>query len=186
MLDAKNGKGNEVFAFVPKEMIELQNQGFLLDGGADTGGKNKLYYGIDGEWTAHTVYVSDPNGKLTVDGGSRIVQNDAGEDETINLKGKQWVYGGLRMGGRSYYSLDLTDMSSPKVKFHIDPNNKQVHYLDGSTTESKTIDELKYMGQSWSKPTLAYVNWFGKRKLVMIVGGGYDAGSTPGLSLIHI
>ena len=36
------------------------------------------------------------------------------------------------------------------------------------------------MGQSWSKPTLAYVNWFGTRKLVMIVGGGYDAG-TPGL-----
>lgn len=181
VLDAKNGKGNEVFAFIPKEMIELQNQGFLLNGGADTGGKNKLYYGIDGEWTAHTVYVSDTNGRLTVDGGSRIIQNDAGEDETINLKGKQWVYGGLRMGGRSYYSLDLTDMSSPKVKFHIDPNNKQVHYLDGSTTESKTIDELKYMGQSWSKPTLAYVNWFGKRKLVMIVGGGYDAGSTPGL-----
>ena len=181
VLDAKNGKGNEVFAFIPKEMIELQNQGFLLNGGADTGGKNKLYYGIDGEWTAHTVYVSDSNGKLTVDGGSRTIQNDAGEDETINLKGKQWVYGGLRMGGRSYYSLDLTDMSSPKVKFHIDPNNKQVHYLDGSVTQSKTIDELKYMGQSWSKPTLAYVNWFGTRKLVMIVGGGYDAGSTPGL-----
>ena len=181
VLDAKNGKGNEVFAFIPKEMIELQNQGFLLNGGADTGGKNKLYYGIDGEWTAHTVYVSDSNGKLTVDGGSRTIQNDAGEDETINLKGKQWVYGGLRMGGRSYYSLDLTDMSSPKVKFHIDPNNKQVHYLDGSVTKSKTIDELKYMGQSWSKPTLAYVNWFGTRKLVMIVGGGYDAGSTTGL-----
>lgn len=181
VLDAKNDKGNEVFAFIPKEMIELQNQGFLLNGGADTGGKNKLYYGIDGEWTAHTVYVSDSNGKLTVDGGSRTIQNDAGEDETINLKGKQWVYGGLRMGGRSYYSLDLTDMSSPKVKFHIDPNNKQVHYLDGSVTKSKTIDELKYMGQSWSKPTLAYVNWFGKRKLVMLVGGGYDAGSTTGL-----
>src|SRR5690606_39449451 len=64
----------------------------------DTGGKNKLYYGIDGEWTAHTVYVSDSNGKLTVDGGSRTIQNDAGKDETINLKGKQWVYGGLRMG----------------------------------------------------------------------------------------
>ncbi|MEB5928844.1 hypothetical protein [Acinetobacter schindleri] len=181
VLDAKNGKGNEVFAFIPKEMIELQNQGFLLNGGADTGGKNKLYYGIDGEWTAHTVYVSDSNGKLTVDGGSRTIQNDAGKDETINLKGKQWVYGGLRMGGRSYYSLDLTDMSSPKVKFHIDPNNKQVHYLDGSVTKSKTIDELKYMGQSWSKPTLAYVNWFGTRKLVMIVGGGYDAGSTTGM-----
>ncbi|MDM1323484.1 hypothetical protein [Acinetobacter pseudolwoffii] len=181
VLDAKNNKGNEVFAFIPKEMIELQNQGFLLNGGADAGGKNKLYYGIDGEWTAHTVYVSDSNGKLTVDGGSRTIENDDGDTETINLKGKQWVYGGLRMGGRSYYSLDLTDMSSPKVKFHIDPNNKQVHYLDGSVTKSKTIDELKYMGQSWSKPTLAYVNWFGTRKLVMIVGGGYDAGSTTDL-----
>ncbi|MCL6240349.1 hypothetical protein [Acinetobacter amyesii] len=181
VLDAKNNKGNEVFAFIPKEMIELQNQGFLLNGGADTGGKNKLYYGIDGEWTAHTVYVSDSNGKLTVDGGSRTIQNDDGEEETINLKGKQWVYGGLRMGGRSYYSLDLTDMSSPKVKFHIDPNNKQVHYLEGSVTKSKTIEELENMGQSWSKPTLAYVNWLGKRKLVMIVGGGYDAGSTTGL-----
>lgn len=179
VLDAKEGK--EAFAFVPKEMIELQSQGFLLNGGADAGGKNKLYYGIDGEWTAHTVYVSDSNGKLTVDGGSRTIQNDDGEEETINLKGKQWVYGGLRMGGRSYYSLDLTDMSSPKVKFHIDPNNKQVHYLEGSVTKSKTIEELENMGQSWSKPTLAYVNWLGKRKLVMIVGGGYDAGSTTGL-----
>lgn len=181
VLDAKNSKGNEVFAFIPKEMIELQNQGFLLNGGADAGGKNKLYYGIDGEWTAHTVYVSDLNGKLTVDGGSRTIENDDGDTETINLKGKQWVYGGLRMGGRSYYSLDLTDMSSPKVKFHIDPNNKQVHYLEGSVTKSKTIEELENMGQSWSKPTLAYVNWLGKRKLVMIVGGGYDAGSTTGL-----
>ncbi len=43
VLDAKNNKGNEVFAFIPKEMIELQNQGFLLNGGADTDGKNKLY-----------------------------------------------------------------------------------------------------------------------------------------------
>lgn len=179
VVDAKYGK--EVFAFIPKEMIELQNQGFLLNSGSDLGGKNKLYYGIDGEWTAHTVYVSDPNGKLTVDGGSRTIQNDDGKDETINLKGKQWVYGGLRMGGRSYYSLDLTDMTSPKIKFQIDPNNKQIHYLDGKVTKSKTIEELKFMGQSWSKPTLAYINWFGKRKLVMLVGGGYDAGNTTGL-----
>ena len=181
VLDAKNSKGSEVFAFIPKEMIEQQNQSFALNGGTDIGGKNKLYYGIDGEWAAHTVYVADTNGKLTVDGGSRTIQNDKGDDETINLKGKQWVYGGLRMGGRSYYSLDLTDMKSPKVKFQIDPNHKQVHYLDGSTTKSKDIEELKYMGQSWSKPTLAYVDWLGKRKLVMFVGGGYDAGSTTGL-----
>ncbi|WP_173911725.1 hypothetical protein [Acinetobacter sp. Marseille-Q1618] len=182
VLHVVDADGKEVFAFVPKEMIENQNQAFAFDGGADTGGKNKLYYGIDGEWTAHTVYVSDLTGRLTVNGGSRTIQNDDGKEQTINLQGKQWIYGGLRMGGRSYYSLDLTNIRSPKVKFQIDPNNKQVHYLDGSTTKSKAIEELKFMGQSWSKPTLAYVNWFGTRKLVMIVGGGYDAGSTDGLT----
>lgn len=180
VLDADDGK--EVFAFVPKEMIEQQNQGFVYDGGADIGGKSKLYYGIDGEWSAHTVYVADTTGKLTVDGGNRVIQSDAGKEETINLKGKQWVYGGLRMGGRSYYALDLTDINAPKVKFQIDPNHQRVNYLDDSTTKSKEIAELKYMGQSWSKPTLAYVNWYGQRKLVMLVGGGYDAGSTSGLT----
>jgi type IV pilus assembly protein PilY1 len=28
------------------------------------------------------------------------------------------------------------------------------------------------MGQSWSKPTITYVNWNGTKKLVMLVGGG--------------
>lgn len=36
------------------------------------------------------------------------------------------------------------------------------------------------MAQSWSKPKLDYVNWQGKRKLVMFVGGGYDAGGDHG------
>src|SRR5699024_6288876 len=46
--------------------------------------------------------------------------------------------------------------------FHIDP-------------ASATSGALSYMGQSWSKPTLAYIKWNGERKLAMIVGGGYDA-----------
>lgn len=73
------------------------------------------------------------------------------------------------MGGRSYYALDLTDISStdnnsvPKLKFRINP----------SATSS---GPLSYMGQSWSKPNITWVNWKGKRKLVMFVGGGYDMG----------
>lgn len=178
VLDAETGK--EKFTFLPKEIIENQSEAFKYDSGNTSGGKEKLYYGIDGEWTAHTVYVSKTDGTLTVNGGSRTIINDYDKEEEINLEGKQWVYGGMRMGGRSYYALDLTNIDRPQVKFHIDPNNRKIHYLHGSTTKYHDISELQHMGQSWSKPTLAYVNWFGTRKLVMLVGGGYDAGGTDG------
>ncbi len=168
--------GVEKFAFVPKEIILNQSETFKQGGGNLAGGKDALYYGMDGEWTAHTVYVTKSDGTLTVKGVSRDVlgSNDLSED----LKGKQWVYGGMRMGGRSYYALDLTDIDSPKIKFHIDPSSGKVYSLNNP--EGKVYDALSNMGQSWSKPTLGYVNWNGKRKLVMFVGGGYDAGGDDG------
>ena len=186
VVDADSGE--EKFSFLPKEMLEKQYE--LLKAGAGSWNKGKagLYYGIDGEWTAHTVYVSKNDGTLTVDG---VIRDVAGSNssEKENLKGKQWVYGGLRMGGRSYYALDLTDLDNsvakPKVKFHIDPASSSVKRLtydkDGKPQLSeKVYDALANMGQSWSKPKLDYVNWKGERKLVMFVGGGYDAGGPEG------
>nr|WP_034280760.1 hypothetical protein [Alkanindiges illinoisensis] len=166
--------GVEKFAFVPKEIIERQSETFKNGGGNLAGGKEALYYGIDGEWTAHTVYVTKANGTLTVKGTAR----DADSEEKENLSGKQWVYGGMRMGGRSYYALDLTDINNPKIKFHIDPSTSKVYNKDNPS--GTTFTALAKMGQSWSKPTLGYVNWKGKRKLVMFVGGGYDAGGVHG------
>lgn len=146
-----NNAGREVFAFAPSEMIENQPKAFL----SQDNQISELKYGIDGQWTAYTEYVtkvtsfSNPNPTVTVDGG------------------KQWLYGGLRMGGKSYYSLDLSNVTStsgkPKIKFKITPS--------GSCSAS---NPLGCMGQSWSKPTITWVNWQGKRKLVMLVGGGYD------------
>ena len=148
--------GVEKFAFVPDEMIRNQKNAFL-EKTVTTGGLSKMYYGIDGPWTAYTSYVpTGTDGYLTVGSGKN------------SSSGRQWVYGGLRMGGRSYYSLDLSNMNSPKLKFRIDPDN------------AAAGTPLSYMGQSWSKPTVAWVNWKGKRKLVMFVGGGYDAGGTDG------
>lgn len=148
--------GVEKFAFVPDEMIRNQKEAFL-EKTVTTGGLSKMYYGIDGPWTAYTSYVpTGTDGYLTVGSGKN------------SASGRQWVYGGLRMGGRSYYSLDLSNMNSPKLKFRIDP--------DSATAGTP----LSYMGQSWSKPTITWVNWKGKRKLVMFVGGGYDAGGTNG------
>ena len=70
----------------------------------------------------------------------------------------------MRMGGRSYYALDLSNVDAPKLKFHIAPESAAPN------------TPLYYMGQSWSKPVLGFVRWQGQRRLVMFVGGGYDAG----------
>lgn len=165
--------GKEVFAFVPHEMMENQANGFLSEGSTN-GGKDNLYYGIDGAWTAFTHYVSKTDKTLTVKDSGR---KDS-DDKDLNQKGLQWVYGGLRMGGRSYYGLDLGNITSPSLKFHIDPANSKVINSAGTAT---TYSELGFMGQSWSKPTVTYVNWGGTRRLVMLVGGGYDStGGTDG------
>lgn len=169
-----NTAGQEVFAFVPQEMLAAQGKAFLdppqtvVEGGTSNG-MNNLYYGVDGAWTAHTEYVYN-----TIDETFKVY-------ETSSKYGKQWVYGGLRMGGRSYYALDLTKMAEttgnePVVKFRINPAQSRV---DGFTTpsgETERYRNLAKMGQSWSKPTIANVQWKGKRRLVMFVGGGYDPG----------
>ncbi|WP_257232922.1 hypothetical protein [Acinetobacter sp. YH01012] len=175
VVDANNGV--EKFSFVPKEIIEKQPETFKENAGSLSGGKNALYYGLDGEWVAHTVYVTDSDGTMTVKGASRAILG-ATPAENENFDGKQWVYGGMRMGGRSYYSLDLTDINKPKLKFHIDPSTGKVYSADHPT--GKAYAAISNMAQSWSKPKLDYVNWMGERKLVMFVGGGYDAGGEHG------
>ena len=149
VVDASTGE--EKFAFVPNEMIENQKQAFLTST-ATSGGMNNLFYGVDGAWTLHTEYVIDDLGYLTTGTGKN------------SLKGKQLAVGGLRMGGRGYYGLDLSDIDSPALKFNINPT--------APYTSCSNSNPLACMGQSWSKPNLAYVNWGGTRKLVMFVGGG--------------
>ena len=153
VVDAKTGE--EKFAFVPNAMVEDQQEAFMnVD--SVIGIPDQLYYGIDGAWTAHTEYVNNQQNLLTVGTGA------------YNQVGKQLVYGGLRMGGRNYYALDLQDINQPKLLFSIKPQG------DCSAT-----NPLGCMGQSWSKPTLTWVNWKGTKKLVMLVGGGYDAEGLP-------
>lgn len=161
VVDAKTGK--EKFAFVPNEMVENQKEAFLKHD-STSGGLSKLYYGIDAPWATYTEYAIDSSNNLTVGTGRN------------SQKGKQIAYGGLRMGGRSYYALDLADMNNPKLQFQISPSDKKVYYKGSS----KLVPELQYMGQSWSKPAIAWVKWGKSRKRVMFVGGGYDAGGDDG------
>lgn len=164
VVDAESGK--EVFSFLPSEFLNgasNQAKGFAeslaMDRRADTS-KDQFFYGVDGPWVAHTEY------KNKFDVTTDVVTNESIEVESL-VASKQYVYGGLRMGGKSYYGLDLTKLGNnsgekPSMLFHIDPANAGVG------------TPLSYMGQSWSKPTVTYIRWNGQKKLAMIVGGGYD------------
>lgn len=173
--------GKEQFAFVPNELITTQKSAFLTNtatSGFSSSTYQPLYYGVDGAWTSYSEYVANSDGSLTV-GSSNIGSSSA--------KGMQMAYGGLRMGGRSYYALNLQNMSSPQIAFRIDPNNTAVYCNSNSQTAtpetcsaSKTYKELAFMGQSWSKPSVGFVKWKGYKRLVMFVGGGYDAGGVNG------
>lgn len=158
VVDAVTGK--EKFAFVPNEMVENQKEAFL-NYDTTSGGINNMFYGVDAPWTSYTEYVVGNNKLLTV-----------GSKTATSPTGVQMVYGGLRMGGSSYYALDLQNIEDPKLQFHIDPVNQKVHF----NNSSKSFPQLSSMGQSWSKPQIAWVRWNGQRKRVMLVGGGYDAG----------
>lgn len=164
VVDASTGK--EKFAFVPNEMLQMQKKAFLKYD-STSGGTNKLFYGVDAPWANYAEYVPTSSGALTVGSGLN------------HTSGKQIAYGGLRMGGRSYYALDLKNMNSPSMLFHIDPNTQRIYSQD-STVNSTTYSELAYMGQSWSKPSVGWVRWNGTKRLVMFVGGGYDAGGDNG------
>lgn len=157
--------GKEVFAFVPNEMMENQKEAFRNI--SSTSGS--LFYGIDAPWTAYTQYRATSDGSLSVN----VDTNVTGNGSNISGKSLQWVYGGLRMGGRSYYALDLSNILSPKLKFHLDPDKQKVWSAEKGELN---YPQLKFMGQSWSKPTITWVNYGGTKRLVMFVGGGYDLG----------
>lgn len=129
--------GVEQMVFVPSEILRNEVASKAL-----VKGEEDLLYptaGVDGAW------VADPAYKVSTDGNS--------------IKARQMnVYGGLRMGGNSYYGLDVLDPSSPKLLFRAGADQS----------------DFSRMGQSWSKPVLANIRYNGAIKRVMIVGGGYD------------
>lgn len=145
IVDAKTGV--EAMSFLPRELLDLQGDALKKDAtGTD------LDYGVDAPWAVDTTYELDRSGQLF-------------KAKTMN------IYGGLRMGSgdtsltttvakaaRSYYGLDVINLSNPKLLFRIG-------------ADQTGFDR---MGQTWAKPTLTEIRYKGKRTKVMIVPGGYD------------
>lgn len=134
--------GVEQMVFVPAELLRGSvSSKALVKGQDDT---NAPVDGVDGAWVADPAYKT---------------QKAASSSENSMVKARQMnIYGGLRMGGSSYYGLDVLTPTSPKLLFRVGPD----------------ISNYSRMGQSWSKPVLANIRYNGAIRRVMIVGGGYD------------
>ncbi len=92
-IDADNGQ--EIFAFIPPEMLPNQLSYF-----SNVTGDSKEY-GLDGTFT---VWVEE--------------SDDAGF--SINATGEHvYVYIGMRRGGDNYYALDVTDRNNPELLWTI-------------------------------------------------------------------
>ncbi len=127
--------GEELFAFMPEEL--LPNTRIFYDN--DPISRNEPRpYGLDGNITLRLVD-NDKNGVI-----------DDGDEATL--------YIGMRRGGRNYYALNISDITSPK-------------YLPDIAGGESKFQEL---GESWSKPTLATIKVGNENKKVLIFAGGYD------------
>ncbi|NHC02904.1 pilus assembly protein PilY [Acinetobacter sp. 187] len=138
--------GEEQFVFLPSDILNDSWQSLALR--KTSFHENGASHGTDAPWVSDTTYDFEETNEL-----------DEDNNPITKVKATQVnIYGGLRMGGNSYYGLDITNPNAPKFKFRVDPSQSS----------------FSSMGQSWSKPVLANIRIDGKMKRVIVVGGGYD------------
>lgn len=164
LIDDKTGK--EEFTFIPKELLDVQS-GALIKGKTVA---DQLPYGVDAPWNVTANYaLSGADGKVT------------------NYKAAQvFAVGGLRMGGSTYYNLDVTDPANPQLVYSLGSNyanllQDKMTALGGmrnTNTYSTSGENAAFarMGQTWGKPAVGFVKVNGKRVMVNFLPGGYDTG----------
>lgn len=126
--------GTERWAFMPKELLANIEDLYVNEAGTNH------IYGLDGPLVTRVKNTGDV-----------ALQTSEGDFA--------WLYLGMRRGGKNYYALDVTDRSTPRLKWMI----------KGGTTGN-----FAEMGQSWSAPYITRMNIGGTLKNVMVFAGGYD------------
>lgn len=125
--------GEEEFAFIPQELLRNSYDHYR-------GGSGSHIYGLDSSWIAWR-HDKNKDGKIVKSDGDFI-----------------YLYAGMRRGGETFYALDVTDVSNPKLKFIKHPGQSQ----------------FASMGQTWSEPVMGKVKLNGVEKVVLVFAGGYD------------
>lgn len=72
--------------------------------------------------------------------------------------GRKYIVSGMRRGGNSYYALDVTNRTTPSLKWKITP----------------ATNGFSELGQTWSTPIKTKIKKGNNVKSVLIFGGGYD------------
>ncbi len=97
----------------------------------------------------------------------RIQQSNSSQTHIYGMDGeiikwktasKTMIFSGMRRGGSSYYALDVTTSSEPKLAWII----------------SNTTPGFEKLGQTWSTPVKTKINVNSVATDVLIFGGGYD------------
>lgn len=170
MLDDSTGK--EVFTFIPKQILDLQPDAISSRGSAKDG---SYPYGVDAPWLTYVSYTNKST--TTGTGATATTINTYEADQSFAL-------GGLRMGGSTYYALDVSDVTKPKIIYGVGSNyanrlmgdTTALSGIKGNVTGNTSAEQKAFanMGQSWGKPTIGYVKSGGKRVMVSFLPGGYD------------
>ncbi|WP_257224433.1 MULTISPECIES: PilC/PilY family type IV pilus protein [unclassified Acinetobacter] len=137
VVDARTGIEQTVF--VPSEILNNPDASRALRFGE----AGTVQHGISGAWIADPAYKTE---------------RGTGTGSSVVTARKMNVYGGMRMGGKSYYGMDLMNPRKPELLFRIGADQSN----------------FSRMGQTWSKPVLANIRYQDKIRRVLIVGGGYD------------
>ncbi len=100
-----------------------------------------------------------------LDGDVRVFKYDVNQNGIIEASDgdKVYLFFGTGRGGSTVYSLDVTDVNTPKFRWK----------------KTFTDTGLSRLGKTWSTPVIARVNIGGTQndqKFVLIFGGGYDPG----------
>ncbi|HYN53843.1 MAG TPA: pilus assembly protein PilY, partial [Methylotenera sp.] len=83
-----------------------------------------------------------------------------------------WIYPTMRRGGRAIYAFDVSTPTSPSLKW------RKGCFTNITTNDSNCSAGWSAIGQTWSKPQLAYLSGYvdsaSRPKPVLVFGGGYD------------
>lgn len=143
--------GIEQMAFMPGEL--LGNIKALKANEQSTTNKPRKY-GMD---NTVVTWANDANGNGVIYGG-RNPSNPSVPLSGLNTGEFVYAYATMGRGGRSLYSLNVTDIASPKMRWYITPSTP------GFTK----------LGQTWSTPVITKIKVGSVDTPVLVFAGGYD------------
>ncbi len=153
-------------------LFAVTNDGYLH--AIDTSNGTELWSYIPGQLLLRMddLYENDvqPAKRYALDGNIRAHKSDANNNGIVDGTDKVYLFFGMGRGGESYYALDVTDRTDPRLLWRKGSANEIL--ADGSPLP--TTDQLPGLAQTWSTPVVTNVKIDSTVRLVVIFAGGYD------------